>query len=304
MWNVKIVVLHYPDVRRPNWTLLSEAAQRRGIHLATWEPHRLELYCVGSQIRAYYDSEQASPEIILHRTVSRFQGVVKPALEWWAAEGAKILNEPGAAYRSRDKLLTTISLCRAHVPIVPTLAFIEASEKNLRTVSGGQELILKPAHGVRGQGIRTFASAAELLGKWDPDRSMPSQPLPKEHYIAQPLVSGGGRDVRAFVVDGACVALMQRDARPGEVRANLALGAIPTRLPLTHPAASVAVAAMEACQLDYGGVDLIEDEEGAVRVLEVDAWAGFARITEVTGQDVAGTILDLATKYLPEGTSA
>lgn len=300
----EIVVLHYPDVRRPNWELLSEAARRRGISLATWEPHRLAIYCADNQVRAYYDGEQARPGVILHRTVSAFQGVVIPALEWWAAEGTKILNEPGAAYRSRDKLLTTLSLCHARVPIVPTLAFDEASEKTLRTVSGGQELIVKPAHGVRGQGIRTFASAAELLGEWDPGRSMPSQPLAREHYIAQPLVNGGGRDVRAFVVDGACVALMQREAQPGEVRANLALGAIPTRLPLIHPAASVAVAAMEACQLDYGGVDLIEDEDGVVRVLEVDAWAGFAGITEATGQDVAGTILDLAAKHLPDGPAA
>lgn len=297
-------MVHYPEVRRPNWTLLSEAARKRGIRLATWEPHRLELYCIDSQINAYYDGEQASPSVILHRTVSSFQGVVMPALTWWAAEGAKILNEPEAAYLSRDKLLTTLSLCRARVPIVPTLAFVEASEKSLRTVSGGQELILKPAHGVRGQGIRTFASPAELLGKWDPGRSTPSQHFAQEHYIAQPLVNGGGRDVRAFVVDGVCVALMQREARPGEVRANLALGAIPTRLPLIHPAVSVAVAAVEACQLDYGGVDLIEDEEGVVRVLEVDAWAGFAGITEVTGQDVAGAILDLATRYLPERPSA
>lgn len=301
----EIVVLHYPDVRRPNWILLAEAARRRGIRLVSWEPHRLELHCVGSRIRAYYGGEQVSPGIILHRTVSRFQGIVVPALEWWAAEGTKILNDPEAAYRSRDKLLTTLSLCRAHVPIVPTLAFVEASEKALRTLGGGQELILKPAHGVRGEGIRTFASATELLGEWDPGHSIPlSQSLLREHYIAQPLVNGGGCDIRAFVVDGVCVALMQREAQPGEVRANLALGAIPTRLPLLHPAASAAVAAVDACQLDYGGVDLIEDEEGVVRVLEVDAWAGFAGITVVTGQDVAGAILDLATKHLPEGTSA
>ncbi len=298
-------MLHYPDVRRPNWTLLSEAARRRGIRLVTWEPHRLELYCTGSQIRAYYDGEPARPGIILHRTVSPFQGIVVPALTWWAAKGTKILNKPEAAYRSRDKLLTTLSLCRAGVPIVPTLAFIEASEKSLRTVSDSQGLILKPAHGLLGRGIRTFASVGELLQeKWDPDRGMLSGSFVREHYIAQPVVSGGGRDMRAFVVDGVCVALMQREARPGEVRANLVLGATPTRLSLIHPAASTAVAALEACQLDYGGVDLIEDVEGTVRVLEVDAWAGFAGITAVTGQDVAGFILDLAVKRMPEGNSA
>lgn len=295
-----IVVLHYPEVQRANWILLSEASRKRCMHLMTWEPHRLRIHCADSQVRVYYDGRQASPAIVLHRTVAPFRGIVIPALKRWEAQGTKILNEPESAYRSRDKLLTTIALCRARVPIVPTLAFAEASEDSLRVVSG-RELILKPAHGVCGEGIRTFASAAELSASRVGLPDAPGQSLGREHYLAQPLVGGGGRDIRAFVVDGGCVALMQRTAPAGEVRANLACGATGTPLPLIHPAAATAVAAVEACQLDYGGVDLIEDDEGAVRVLEVDAWAGFAGITSVTGKDVAGAILDLAKKRLLEG---
>ena len=33
---------------------------------------------------------------------------------------------------------------------------------------------------------------------------------------------------------------------------------------------------------------MVEDGDGVIRVLEVDAWAGFAGITRVTGTDVAG----------------
>lgn len=109
--------------------------------------------------------------------------------------------------------------------------------------------------------------------------------------------------MRAFVVDDACVALMQRQAAPGEIRANLELGATSTRLSLDHPAARTAVAALEACHLDYGGVDLIEDEDGAIRVLEVDAWAGFVGISATTGRDVAGAILQLAMTRRRGGTA-
>ena len=56
----------------------------------------------------------------------------------------------------------------------------------------------------------------------------------------------------------------------------------------------MAVAAAAACGIDYGGVDLIEDRDGVIRVLEVDAWAGFAGLTAVTGVDVAGRIIELA----------
>jgi RimK family alpha-L-glutamate ligase len=250
---------------------------------------------VDGWISGCYDGKPVRPGVILHRTVAAFQGIVIPALTLWASEETIVLNEPDAAYRSRDKLLTYLALHRAQVPIVHTIAFIEPSEAAIQPLADHRGVILKPAHGVRGEGIRAFRSTGELLAAWEHDLEQQS-PLSftREHYVVQPLVGGGGRDVRAFVVGGACVALMQRQAAPGEVRANLTLGATPTQLPLDHPAAAIAVAAVQACRLDYGGVDLIEDDEGTVRVLEVDAWAGFAGISAVTGADVAGAILQLA----------
>jgi ribosomal protein S6--L-glutamate ligase len=94
---------------------------------------------------------------------------------------------------------------------------------------------------------------------------------------------------------------MRRVARPGEPRANLALGGRGSPLPLSHPAARVAAAALTACRLDFGGVDMVQDGDGVLRVLEVDAWAGFAGISRVTGADVAGAILDHATARRARG---
>ena len=303
-----VVVLHYPEVRRSNWELLCEAARKRGIRLTTWEPHRLQIYCTEAGIWCGYDGKQVRPAVILHRTVAAFQGLVLPALELWASEGAVVLNEPGAAYHSRDKLLTSIALYRAQVPIVHTVAFFEPSQEALDPLAS-DDVVLKPAHGVRGEGVYASRSTSELLAAWEGNRAPQyrtqqwSLPLVREHYLVQPLVKGGGRDLRAFVVDDACVALMQRQAAPGEIRANLELGATSTRLSLDHPAARIAVAALEACHLDYGGVDLIEDEDGAIRVLEVDAWAGFVGISATTGRDVAGAILQLAVTRGGRGTA-
>src|SRR5262249_43673004 len=112
---------------------------------------------------------------------------------------------------------------------------------------------------------------------------------------------GGGQDIRAYVVAATCVALMRRVAPPGEIRANLAQGATGSPLSLDHPAGQIAAAALRACGLDFGGVDMVEDSGGAVRVLEVDAWAGFAGITAVTRADVAGAILRPATAPPPRG---
>lgn len=299
-----IVVLHYPGVRNCNWELLREAARRRGVQLTAWEPHRLQVQCRDGWISGCYDGKPVRPGVILHRTVASFQGIVIPVLKLWASEETIVLNEPEAAYRSRDKLLTYLALHRARIPIVHTIAFVEPSEEAMRPLADHRGVILKPAHGTRGEGIRACGSTDELLATWedDPQQRSPLS-LAREHYVVQPLVGGGGRDLRAFVVDGACVALMQRQAAPGEVRANLALGATPTQLPLDHPAVATAVAAVAACQLDYAGVDLIEDDDGTIRVLEVNAWAGFSGISAATGEDVAGAILQLAMTRQLEGTS-
>jgi ribosomal protein S6--L-glutamate ligase len=298
----QIVVLHYPSQRARNWALLRAAARQRDLRLVSWAPHLLGLWCADGRVSACYAGKPASPGIVIHRTVAPFRGIAVPVLACLAARGSLVLNQPDAAFRSRDKLLTTVALVAAGVPVVPTAAFDEPGGADLAALGPG-ELIVKPARGVRGEGIVTFGSAAALAAAWprreewrpgDVRPGMAGYHAEREHYLAQPLIAGGGQDIRAYVAGDSCVALMRRVARPGEVRANLALGATGQPLPLDHAAARVAAAALGACGLDFGGVDLVEDACGAVRVLEVDAWAGFAGISRVTGADVAGAILDHA----------
>jgi ribosomal protein S6--L-glutamate ligase len=293
----EIVVVHYPEERAENWALLRRAARERGLRLVTWVPHLIGLSCADGQQYVSYSGKEIRPDIVLHRTVAPFRGIVVPALACLAAAGTRVLNDPEAGFRSRDKLLTTLTLMRARVPVVPTLAFDEPEGVNLAAL-GPAELILKPARGVRGEGVAAFGSAAALSAAFPrrgPRPRAAGYHVEREHYLAQPLVGGGGQDIRAYVVNGSCVALMRRTAKPGEVRANLALGADAVPLALTHPAAGLAATALAACGLDLGGVDLVEDGDGVIRVLEVDAWAGFAGISGVTGTDVARAILDFAT---------
>jgi glutathione synthase/RimK-type ligase-like ATP-grasp enzyme len=305
---VNITVLHYPSERKENWSLLSRAAKARGLHLITWAPHLIEIWISDTEERVCYAGRPASPGIVIHRTVSPFLGIVRPALACLAEQGTLVLNNPDAAFITRDKLLTSMVLRGAQVPIVPTVAFDEPSRSGLKRLGNGA-MILKPAHGVRGEGIEVMSldGISPLAARLRAGRDKRPRPyghhVQREHYLAQPLVRGGVTDLRAYVVDGTCIALMRRQALPGEVRANLALGASATPLSLGHPAARTAASALTACGLDFGGVDMVEDGDGTVRVLEVDAWAGFAGITAATGADVAGAILDCAVARRPKGAT-
>lgn len=294
----EIIVLHYENVVPSNWNLMLKAAQKRNIQLTSWQPHKINLYCKDKKYYPLYDGKIVNPKVILHRSVFPFSGVVLPALNYWSGTGTVVLNAPDYAYRSRDKLLTTIDLCNAGIPFVPTLGFIKSADNDL-SVFGDTEIIIKPAHGVRGEGVEHYSSSKDAVFPMDIYNSH----LPLEHFLQQPYINTGGCDLRAFVVNGKCIAIIQRQSQKGEIRANMTLGAVGKTLPNNHPAGRIAIAAIKACNLDYGGVDMIEDKNGNVLVLEVDAWAGFAGITAVTGEDVAGAIIDLAINKLKEEKS-
>src|SRR5262249_30867494 len=219
----------------------------------------------------------ARPGIVIHRTVARFRGIAVPALNCLAAGGSLVLNHPDAAFRSRDKLLTTLDLARAGIPVVPTMAFDEPDGGNLTALDPGW-LVLKPARGIRGEGIRAFGSAAALASAWRARGGRPGAPgyhAEREHYLAQPLIGGGGQDIRAYVVADTCVALMRRVAPPGEIRANLAQGATGSPLPLDHPAGQIAAAALRACGLDFGRGGVGGGSRRGGRVREGGAGGGF-----------------------------
>ena len=60
---------------------------------------------------------------------------------------------------------------------------------------------------------------------------------------------------------------------------------------MTDHEKNIAIQATRVCGLDYAGVDLIRSKEGT-KVLEINSNPGFKGITQATGADVAGSILD------------
>jgi ribosomal protein S6--L-glutamate ligase len=187
-----------------------------------------------------------------------------------------------------------MKLTGAGLPTVPSLGFLPWEGVGFDLLPAGATVV-KPAHGLQGRGVSFFGSKAGAQADartiaWSEARDVIS-----EYYLAQPVIGSPGQDLRAYVVGAACVALARRkSAKPGEPRANITLGAVATGLPLDHPAAALAAAATKALGLDYAGVDLLEAEDGQLRILEVDAWAGFAGLEAATGADISGRILDLA----------
>jgi len=299
----RIVLLSYDDVTPHNVISFRRAAAKRNIELCEWIPHRISVWCGDGHAEPLYENAAQDPGVIIHRTISRLQGVVAPALRLWERNGSRILNELSASALARDKLATAMRLTEAGLPVVPSVAFFPwESTAFSRLPAGGT--VLKPAHGLQGRGVSFSATKEEAEIEARAIQWADAREILSEHWIAQPVIGPVGRDIRAYVVNGTCEALARRIASdPNEPRANLTLGAVATPLPFGHPAASLAVAATGAVGLDFAGVDMVEDAEGGLQILEVDAWAGFAGLEYATGADISGRILDMAAEKLGNGNT-
>ena len=93
--------------------------------------------------------------------------------------------------------------------------------------------------------------------------------------VVQEHIEAAGHDLRVIVSGGRAVGCAERRPRPGEWRANVALGATIEPAFAEPAACELAVTAARILGLDLAGVDLLPVADGHV-VVEVTAQSSFA----------------------------
>ncbi len=91
--------------------------------------------------------------------------------------------------------------------------------------------------------------------------------------------------MRILVSRGEIVAAMRR--RSSHWITNVRQGAKPVAIEPTPRECDMALAAVRALGVDFAGVDLINDENGAPLVLEVNSMAGWSGLQKVTPFSIA-----------------
>ena len=111
------------------------------------------------------------------------------------------------------------------------------------------------------------------------------------NFLVQEFIAEAkGSDLRCFVVGNKVVAAMQRDASPGEFRANLHRGGTAVKATLSAQEKKIAIRAAQALGLGIAGVDLLRSDRGPL-LLEVNASPGLEGIEAASGVDVSGCII-------------
>jgi tetrahydromethanopterin:alpha-L-glutamate ligase len=200
--------------------------------------------------------------------------------------GVVVYNDARAIERSVDKSMTSFLLKLNGLATPPTWV-TESREVAMRHVmreaAAGHELVLKPLFGSQGKGLVRIASAAALVAL---------DPYGNVFYLQRFIDAHAAdwHDWRVLVVGGRAVAAMVR--RGKSWINNVAQGAVCEFAALEPDLAGLAEAAARALDLDYAGVDLMRDAQGAAQVLEINSMPAWAGLQGVQSFDVAQALVD------------
>ena len=200
--------------------------------------------------------------------------------------GVYSLNSSSSIAQSRDKLFSLQMLQNNQLQI-PTTGFANSPSDtdDLIEMVGGAPLIVKLLEGAQGRGVvlaETRKAAESVINAF---KSLQANLLVQEF-----VKEADGKDIRCFVVNGKVIASIQRQAPPGEFRANVHLGGKASTVKITAEEKKLAIQAAKVLGLKVAGVDIIRSSKGPL-LLEVNSSPGLEGIENVTGKDVAGAMI-------------
>ena len=268
--------------------LLIEALQQRGVEFEIIDDGELlfDLAQPGERWRAY--------DAVFCRSVSQSRGLaVLHVLEHW---GIPVFNSAATTATCNDKLLTTLALLRAGIPVPRTmLAFDEP-----RAIEGieamGYPAVIKPISGSWGRLLsrindRDAAEAViehrETLGSYQHHI----------HYI-QEYVAKPKRDIRAFVVGDRTICAIYRASEHWVT--NTARGAVTSNCPVTPDLDSLCVRAAQSVGGGILAVDVLEDEKRGLLVNEINATMEFRNSIAPTGVNIPQEMLEYIFSHVRE----
>lgn len=207
--------------------------------------------------------------------------------------GTFALNGADAISKSRDKLYS-LQLLQQNGLDIPITGYANSPNdtENLIEMIGGAPLIVKLLEGTQGRGVvlaETTKAAESVINAM--------KTLHANLLVQEFIDEADGKDLRCFMINGRVSAAIQREAAPGEFRANLHQGGKADLIKLTAEEKDLAMKAVKTLNLDVAGVDIIRSERGPL-LLEVNSSPGLEGIETATGQDVASKMIESIEKRI------
>ena len=212
--------------------------------------------------------------------------------------GVRLFNRHDAIRVCDDKARTYIALANNGIKIPDTIfGFLSYSKDDLVPNEYADEIIsklslpvvVKECYGSMGKGVYLARTKEELL--------VLMQDLKNKPHLYQKYIDyKKGSDVRVIVIGGKTVCYFER-SNDFDFRSNIGQGGSGKLVEIPKSFIETAESCAKILGLDYCGVDLLYDKDGAV-VCEVNSNAFFFEAEKVTGVNIAKAYADYIIKTI------
>lgn len=172
-----------------------------------------------------------------------------------------------------DKIVQMVILAKSGVPIPRSVRLIYPDKEDISKILGFPFVLKEP---VGSKGEQVTLCTEENFGKVIKKN---------KEYLGQKFINYTA-DYRVHVAGEKTFCIYERIAPAGDFRANVSLGGAMKKVEdqkLLTDLSKLALRATRALSMDYGGIDIIRDEEGNFFVLEFNPNPGFKNVTITTG---------------------
>ncbi len=208
--------------------------------------------------------------------------------------GVTVYNTPRAIERTVDKPLTSLLLSRSGIP-TPRTWICESSEHVNAILENesrnGYQIVLKPLFGSQGIGVHLVDKQTGLIH---------DEKFAGIYYLQRFIERKNNEysDIRVLVVDGIAQAAMLR--RGQDWITNRAQGASCEALKINSEIANLAESACKVLDIDYAGVDLMQDKQGQFYIIEVNSIPAWYGLQNVVNFNIASCLIDSFIKHIAE----
>jgi len=208
--------------------------------------------------------------------------------------GVTVYNTPKAIERTVDKPLTSLLLSRSGLPTPTTWICESTDQANAildKETANGQQLVLKPLFGSQGVGIHLVDKQTGL---------MHDENFAGIYYLQRFIEREEDEltDIRVLVIDGVAKAAMLR--RGEDWITNRAQGAVCEAIEIDAEMANLAESACKVLDIDYAGVDLMQDKHGQIYIIEVNSVPAWYGLQDVVDFNVASCLIDSFVKRIAD----
>ena len=215
--------------------------------------------------------------------------------------GQRLFNRADFIKLCDDKMLTFIKCANEGIkmpdtyagPLVytsitqPHLEFLDEVSKKL-----GFPMVVKKVYGSLGEGVFLVQDKEELINLY---REICHNPILFQKYMA----TSKGHSIRVIIIDGKVFGGFIRK-NGGDFRSNFGTTAGSEKLQNPEKYFSFAQKIAEKLDIEYAGIDLLDDKNGEIVLCEINSNAFFEEFEKTTGLNVAKAFAEMVARKIYE----